>query len=128
MFREKAPVLFWPSRRYKFNRIRFQNTGQRLGASACKNKNKKKRPGYAENAPELGTPKPERINSAAGGPHDRSQMGMQQPATIFFLQKSYAYAGTFNMPTSYQQWLWEREAHINWSMVTCKSSTPSDLP
>ena len=23
------------------------------------------------------------------------------------------YAGTFNMPTSYQQWVWESEAHIN---------------
>ena len=29
------------------------------------------------------------------------------------------YAGTFNMPTSYQQWVWEREANIYWSMVTC---------
>ena len=25
--------------------------------------------------------------------------------------------------TSYQQWVWEREAHINWSMVTCQGST-----
>ena len=23
----------------------------------------------------------------------------------------------FKMPTSYQKWVWEREAHINWSMV-----------
>ena len=31
--------------------------------------------------------------------------------------------GTFNMPTSYQSWVWEREAHINRSMVTCQGST-----
>ena len=31
-------------------------------------------------------------------------------------------AGTFNMPTSYQ-WVWEREAHINWYMVTCQGNT-----
>ena len=24
------------------------------------------------------------------------------------------YAGTFNMPTSYQQSVWEREAHVHW--------------
>ena len=36
--------------------------------------------------------------------------------------------GTFNMPTSYQEWVWEREAHINWSMVTCQGSTRSELP
>ena len=36
-------------------------------------------------------------------------------------------AGTFNMPTSYQQWLCEREANINWSMVTCQGSTRSEL-
>ena len=29
----------------------------------------------------------------------------------------YCTAGTFNMPTSYQQSVWEREAHIKWSMV-----------
>ena len=28
----------------------------------------------------------------------------------------YILAGTFNIPTSYQKWIWEREAHINWSM------------
>ena len=28
-------------------------------------------------------------------------------------------AGTFNMPTWYQYWVWERVVHINWSMVTC---------
>ena len=37
-------------------------------------------------------------------------------------------AGTFNIPTSYQQWVWEREAHINWSMVICRGSTGSELP
>ena len=37
-------------------------------------------------------------------------------------------ACTFNMTTSYQQWVWEREAHINWSMVTCQGSTRSELP
>ena len=36
-------------------------------------------------------------------------------------------AGTFNMPTSYQQWVWEREANIIWSMVTCQGSTRSEL-
>ena len=25
--------------------------------------------------------------------------------------------------TSYHQWVWEREAHTNWSMVTCQGST-----
>ena len=34
----------------------------------------------------------------------------------------------FNMPTAYQQWVWEREVHINWSMVTCHGSTHSELP
>ena len=38
------------------------------------------------------------------------------------------YAGTFNMPTSYQEWVWEREAHFNWSMVTCQGSTRLELP
>ena len=36
--------------------------------------------------------------------------------------------GTFNMPTSYQQWVWEREANINWSMVVCQGSTRLELP
>ena len=36
--------------------------------------------------------------------------------------------GTFNMPTSYQWWVWEREANMNWSMVTCQGSTRSELP
>ena len=39
-----------------------------------------------------------------------------------------SYAGTFNMPTSYQWWVWEREALINWSMVTCQGSTRLELP
>ena len=30
--------------------------------------------------------------------------------------------------TSYQKWVWEREAHINWSMKTCQGSTRSELP
>ena len=30
---------------------------------------------------------------------------------------------TLSTPTSYQKWVWEREAHFNWSMVTCQSST-----
>ena len=34
----------------------------------------------------------------------------------------------FNIPTSYQQWVWEREAHIIWSLVTCEDSTRSELP
>ena len=38
------------------------------------------------------------------------------------------YAGTFNMPTSYQEWGWEREAYINWSMVICQGRTRSELP
>ena len=29
------------------------------------------------------------------------------------------------MPTSYQHWVWEREAHISWSMMTCQGSTRS---
>ena len=37
-------------------------------------------------------------------------------------------ADTFNMPTLYQKWVWEREAHINWSMVTCQDSTRLELP
>ena len=40
----------------------------------------------------------------------------------------YTIAGTFNMPTPYQQWVWQREAHIDWSMVTCQGSTRSELP
>ena len=32
------------------------------------------------------------------------------------------------MPTLYQQWAWERDAHINWSMVTCQGNTRSELP
>ena len=41
---------------------------------------------------------------------------------------SYGTAGTFNMPTLYQQRVWEREANINWSMVTCQGSTRLELP
>ena len=37
-------------------------------------------------------------------------------------------AGTFNMSASYQKWVWEREAHINWSMMTCQGSTRLELP
>ena len=29
----------------------------------------------------------------------------------------------YNMPTSCQSRMWEREAYINWSMVTCKKAT-----
>ena len=36
--------------------------------------------------------------------------------------------GTFNLPTSYQSWVWEGEANINWSMVTCHGSIRSELP
>ena len=36
--------------------------------------------------------------------------------------------GTFNMPTSYQQWVWEIKAYFYWSMVTCQGSTRSELP
>ena len=32
------------------------------------------------------------------------------------------------MPTSYQQWVWERDAHIYWSMVTCQGSTRLEVP
>ena len=39
-----------------------------------------------------------------------------------------ANADTFNMSTSYQKWVWEREAYINWSMATCQGSTCSELP
>ena len=35
---------------------------------------------------------------------------------------------TFNMPTSYQSWVWEIGALINWSMVTCQGRTRSELP
>ena len=38
------------------------------------------------------------------------------------------HAGTFNMPTPYQQWVWEREVHINWSAGTCQGSTRLELP
>ena len=40
----------------------------------------------------------------------------------------YMCSGTFNMPTSYQQWVWERGAYINWFMVTCQGSNRSELP
>ena len=39
----------------------------------------------------------------------------------------YEIFGTFNVPTSYLKWMWEREADINWSihdMVTCQGSPP----
>ena len=36
--------------------------------------------------------------------------------------------GTFIIPTSYDWWVWEREAQIYWSMVTCQGSTRSELP
>ena len=35
--------------------------------------------------------------------------------------------GTFDMPTSYQWWVWERETNISWSMVTCQGSTRLEL-
>ena len=37
-------------------------------------------------------------------------------------------AGTFNRPTSNQKWVWEREANITWSMVTCQGSIRLELP
>ena len=37
-------------------------------------------------------------------------------------------SGAFNMPTSHRKWVWEREAHINWSTMTCPGSTRSELP
>ena len=49
------------------------------------------------------------------------------PNHITFVDAIYV-AGTFNMPTSYQYWVWESEAHINWSMVTCEGSTRLELP
>ena len=51
-------------------------------------------------------------------------------ADLFHCNYSIIYDYTyFNMPTSYQWWLFEREAHINWSMmVTCRGSTRLDLP
>ena len=36
--------------------------------------------------------------------------------------------GIFIMPTSYQTWVWIKEAHIDWSMVTCLVSTRLELP
>ena len=45
-----------------------------------------------------------------------------------FSHQSTSIAVTFNMPTLYQQWVREREAHIDWSMVTCQGSTHSELP
>ena len=44
------------------------------------------------------------------------------------LRNNELHYGTFNMPTSYQESAWEREAHINWSMVTYQGSTRSKLP
>ena len=32
------------------------------------------------------------------------------------------------MPTSYRWWVWERKAHVIWSIVTCQGSTRSELP
>ena len=29
---------------------------------------------------------------------------------------------------AYTKWVWEREGHINWSMVTCRDNTRSELP
>ena len=29
---------------------------------------------------------------------------------------------------SYQEWVWKREAHINWSVMICQGSTRSELP
>ena len=52
--------------------------------------------------------------------------------SIAALQESFPHenihAGTFNMPTLYQLWVWEREANIDWSMVICQGSTRSELP
>ena len=42
--------------------------------------------------------------------------------------RGYVHAGTFNMPTPYRQWVWERKAYMNWSMVPCQGSTRSELP
>ena len=42
--------------------------------------------------------------------------------------RAIIYAGTFNIPTSYQYCVWEREANINGSMVICQGSTHSELP
>ena len=52
-------------------------------------------------------------------------------STCFYWCKSWSLhdvAGTLNMPTLYHLWVWEREAHINWSVVTCQGSTCLKLP
>ena len=47
----------------------------------------------------------------------------RSPCCILKTIHSRITIGTSDMPTSYQLWVWEREAHINWSMVTCQGST-----
>ena len=55
----------------------------------------------------------------------REPGGGKQPINISYVLGS---AGTFNMTTSYQEWVWEREANINWSMVICQGNARSELP
>ena len=50
----------------------------------------------------------------------RRKMAWVHPV-VSFPQKIYTSPVLFSMPTSYQQWVWEREAHISWSMVTRQS-------
>ena len=84
------------------------------------NKNKKKAPGS--------NGRKERED------HDRSCLGCLLDSTMRRSWPRYIFvapqgtADAFNMATSYQQWVWEREANINWSMVTCQGSTRSELP
>ena len=49
--------------------------------------------------------------------------------SFFRIGSQYAHhAGTFNMPTSYQELVSEREVNIDWAMVSCQGSTRSELP
>ena len=54
--------------------------------------------------------------------------GVRVACTFTRLTGMYVNAVIFNMLTSYHQWVWQREAHINWSMLTCQGSTRLELP
>ena len=76
------------------------------------------------------------VASRVGGLRDESLLSKLHTVRALVLQqcaKFWYYKDIYKIQDCipifpYQQWEWEREAHINWSMVTCQGSIRSELP
>ena len=71
------------------------------------------------------------LELAKPGLEEGNRTRLRRFSTEYFIRRTVPgvpFAGTFNIPTSYQQGVWKTEAHIKWSMVTCQGSTRLALP